>query len=331
MDQFLIDIAQHATWNRLLPFPNAFRISTNPDEPHTIEEFDKFINALSVNEPEALKYATTINLDIAQHNKNSIHPTITEFEFQYSYMDNYKKNLKYPNRWYLFHGSPLGNWHSILRSGIKNMSGTRFMSTGQAHGPGVYASQDLRVAASYGQSHNKIYVAVLELLVDPEPFKKTPVIYVIPDDKILFPRYLFVITKMPTFDGHDILAYYKKIREGLIKPNTKLKRLEMDCTKISAYIVDKINTTCLLLNIDSVLVRCYVINYPFKSPVLQLCNIISSSTHAKYFDEYGCYIYPYNEWTAQNTIIDVIDHLRKTACLNTLAQKKEEYGMLEEL
>ncbi|CAN0561575.1 unnamed protein product, partial [Ectocarpus sp. 12 AP-2014] len=33
---------------------------------------------------------------------------------------------------YAFHGSRPGNWHGILQEGLKNMSGSRWMSTGAA-------------------------------------------------------------------------------------------------------------------------------------------------------------------------------------------------------
>ena len=48
-----------------------------------------------------------------------------------------------------FHGSPIENFHSILHNGLKNMSGTRHMSTGAAFGDGIYLAQDLKVAHSF--------------------------------------------------------------------------------------------------------------------------------------------------------------------------------------
>ena len=324
MEELLVNLTKHAEWQRLLPFPNQYRITTQPDTPHTEEEYNAFMSALAAREPQAITYATTINLDIVKHNQSSINSRVTEFEFQYHYVDNYKKNLKYPNRWYLFHGSRVSNWHSILRSGIKNMSGTRFMSTGQALGPGVYASSDLRIASSYGMSNNnKTYVAVLELLVDPAQYMKSPTIYVIPDDTILFPRYLLVINGHPNFDGQDLLAFYKKLRDGLIKPNTKIKRLALDRTSISQYFIEELSNTCWLLYINDLLFRCYIVSYPFKAPVLQICN----KTDSPHFDEHGCYLsYPYSDWLLNNNIADVVEHLRNTVAFPRV--KKEEYEML---
>jgi hypothetical protein len=326
MENLLIDITSNAKWDRLLPFPDEYRITSQSNTPHTREEYEEYMSALRLNIPSAVAYATNINLDIVKHNQNSLHSTVTEFEFQYSYLDNYKKNIKYQNRWYLFHGSPLGNWHSILRSGIKNMSGTRFMTTGQAYGPGVYATNDIRIASGYGISTSgSYYVAVIELLVDPVQFLKTPGIYVIPDDTILFPRYLLVLTRSPNFGGQEILDFYKKLREGLIKPNTKLKRLASDRAPILHHFIEEVSPTCWLLYIKYTLFRCYLVSYPFKAPVLQLCNKLRNPN--QHFDESGCYIsYPYSEWSLNNNIKDLIEHVIQNT--NLADNGKEEYEEL---
>lgn len=326
MEEFLIDLALKATWDRLLPFPDNFRRTTRPNEPHTKEEYETFIQALKNENKEAMIYVTNVDRGIVQHNEKSIHPLVTEFEFQYDAIDNYRKNLKYSNRWYLFHGSPIGNWHSILRNGIKNMSGTRFMSSGQAHGSGVYASDNLQTAYSYG-GHGKTHcVAVIELLVDPASYKKTEGIYVIPDDKLLFPRYLFKMSGLPKSDGKEILAYYKKLREGLIKPKTKVNRLERDRQALDAYFIEKLTDYCWSLIIDDVLFRCYVFNYPFTVPVLQLVYKTDNSN----FDDLGCYKYPFLDWSPQNDILDIIKHAKAAVDFNNLDQKKEEYSKLED-
>lgn len=327
MDQFLIDLAEKATWERFLPFPDKFRTTTRPDTPHTKEEFDAFIVALKSENKEAIEYVTRVDRGIVQHNTKSIHPLVTEFEFQYDPIDNYKKNLKYPNRWYLFHGSPIGNWHSILRNGIKNMSGTRFMSTGQAHGAGVYASDNIGTAYSYS-GHGPVHcMAVIELLVDPTPYKKTEGIYVIPDDKLLFPRYLFQMKGLPKSDGKEILAYYKKLREGLIKSKTKVNRLENDRQMISNNFIEKLTEHSWSIIIDGVLCRCYVFNYPFTVPIIQLCY----KTENHNFDEYGCYKFPYLDWSPQNDILSVIQHAKKEVDFEHLVVSKEEYANLEAL
>ena len=37
-----------------------------------------------------------------------------------------------------FHGSSFHNWHSILRTNLRNVSGTQLMRAGQALGRGIY-------------------------------------------------------------------------------------------------------------------------------------------------------------------------------------------------
>ncbi|GMR59593.1 hypothetical protein PMAYCL1PPCAC_29788, partial [Pristionchus mayeri] len=50
---------------------------------------------------------------------------------------------------YLFHGSKMENWHSIIRSGLKNMSGTKYMLAGAAYGAGIYLSNLLSMSYNY--------------------------------------------------------------------------------------------------------------------------------------------------------------------------------------
>ena len=52
---------------------------------------------------------------------------------------------------FVFHGSPLLNWHSIMRIGLKNYSNTKFQSNGAAFGEGNYFSDDINL--SYGYAH----------------------------------------------------------------------------------------------------------------------------------------------------------------------------------
>jgi hypothetical protein len=59
---------------------------------------------------------------------------------------------KHGGSFFVWHGSGLGNWHNIVRFGLKNMSGTAFQSSGAAYGPGIYAAHDS--TTSYGYSGN---------------------------------------------------------------------------------------------------------------------------------------------------------------------------------
>ena len=49
----------------------------------------------------------------------------------------------------VFHGSPLYNFHSIIRRGLENKSGTKEQTSGAIFGKGIYFSDDLRVARMF--------------------------------------------------------------------------------------------------------------------------------------------------------------------------------------
>jgi len=52
---------------------------------------------------------------------------------------------------FCFHGSPLENWHSILRRGLENKSHTPEQRVGAAFGPGIYFSDDLKGARHFSK------------------------------------------------------------------------------------------------------------------------------------------------------------------------------------
>jgi len=83
---------------------------------------------------------------------------IAEFETPYQYLlisappdrENRFQELKSQyGSTFAFHGSPAENWHSILRNGLKNASNTRLMTTGAAHGPGIYLALDSQTSLGY--------------------------------------------------------------------------------------------------------------------------------------------------------------------------------------
>jgi len=67
---------------------------------------------------------------------------------------------------YAFHGSSIENWHSIVRHGLKNASGTKFQVNGAAYGSGIYMSPNLSTAGGYSRptGTSKVVVAVVEVI-----------------------------------------------------------------------------------------------------------------------------------------------------------------------
>ena len=50
---------------------------------------------------------------------------------------------------FAFHGSRIENWHSILRNGLVNASGTKLQVNGAAYGAGVYLSPMAQTSIGY--------------------------------------------------------------------------------------------------------------------------------------------------------------------------------------
>eukprot|EP01004_Peranema_trichophorum_P007696 NODE_646_length_2508_cov_21.667505_g553_i0.p1 GENE.NODE_646_length_2508_cov_21.667505_g553_i0~~NODE_646_length_2508_cov_21.667505_g553_i0.p1 ORF type:complete len:685 (-),score=90.11 NODE_646_length_2508_cov_21.667505_g553_i0:337-2391(-) len=52
---------------------------------------------------------------------------------------------------FAFHGSPIENWHCILREGLKNASGTSLQIHGTAHGSGIYLATNASTSFGYSR------------------------------------------------------------------------------------------------------------------------------------------------------------------------------------
>lgn len=276
MDQFLINLALCADPTRLTPFPDSYRITSKPGKNHTMDEYNCLINDIKAKVPKAISLITNIDLGIAKHDNSSALMKMDEYEFKYPYSEEYLKNMRYPKRWYLFHGSPISNWHSILRTGIKNMSGTRFMTSGQAYGSGVYLSDNLMLSLLYGSSRNntsaqsvKYCISVIELLVDPVIYNKGNNVYVVPDESVLFPRYLYYISQNIKTNGVDLLKYYTKLRNNLLVDNRKDKRIEFEITELltNGFLLSS-RKDYLILKINKKMYKCYLYKFPICPPVI---------------------------------------------------------------
>ncbi|KAH1320809.1 hypothetical protein KXX47_001612 [Aspergillus fumigatus] len=100
---------------------------------------------------------------------------------------------------FAWHGSPVWNWHSILREGLH----FKEVTNGRAYGDGVYLSNDFHTSVGYTregldyswpQSNLKIrmLVSLNELVNAPAQFKHTNPHYVVTQLDWIQPRYLFV-------------------------------------------------------------------------------------------------------------------------------------------
>lgn len=349
LEKFLLYLAQNAHPKRFLPFPDEYRkappvyqtdeksnAKTPPPNgkilssstlgasfaPYTEEEYAAvkrdldYLESNPGNYPRLRKYLNTLELGMVQHMTSSLHPTIKEFEFKYSDREEFIRNIHYPKRWYLFHGSPLENWHSILRNGLRNMSNTTYMTDGATEGVGVYLADDIRTSYRYG-SQGGYYgnqrglhcISVVEVLEDPAPYKVPVGWYVIPNDKILVVRYLLQISVSPAFDGKEILSYYSRMREGLVKNKALPSRLNSEEKSLATHgvtIVERISPYIWIVLFDNVLVKMYLQSFPFSPPILQLVYKVEGSDENPKYDD----LYIPNDWSPAVLLISVLMSFR---------------------
>lgn len=104
---------------------------------------------------------------------------------------------------YAFHGSDFGNWHSILRVGLKNFSNTSRMTTGAAYGPGIYLAGNSSISAGYMRqgsgwskslfgSRHMSCIALAEVIKIQSYDKGSRQIFVCPEEDHVVTRYLFI-------------------------------------------------------------------------------------------------------------------------------------------
>lgn len=334
MDEFLIYLAQNANMSRFGTLPPGYSDSKEDLErlSHHLHNIDQF--------PELKTFITSANINMSYHGKNSINLHITEYEFKYSYIEEATRDLKYPKRWFMYHGSPLGNWHNILRTGIKNLSGTNWMTTGQVLGPGVYMANDIKTAYTYGKSNKDACIAVLEILTDPTPYSKNNGIYVIPDDSLIVARYLFKIDKYPVYDGKDILEFYKRLSDNRLKQNNIPIKREIK-EKALLTIIHEIPNYLWVVIYEGIQYRIYLRNFPFKAPLIQLAYklvdgiqsnhlfIDSNDLFNNLFDKNGFYKL-LTDWSPANNIALILDEINKkiTSITPLISTTMTEYEQL---
>ena len=122
-------------------------------------------------------------------------------------------------RCYLFHGSRMENWYSIIKNGIKNCSNSKLMTCGAAYGAGVYLSDNISVSVGYSDG----IIGVFELAGDKGEYRKAQGIYVVPDEKKLLLRYFVVYNNQNRYSlSTEINKYFGSI---IHKEKTGLKTM----------------------------------------------------------------------------------------------------------
>lgn len=105
-----------------------------------------------------------------------------------------------------WHGSPFGNWNSIVRAGLKNMSSTKYQMHGAAHGAGIYFGKQASTSLGYCRNSKQttwpasalgsnVYVLALCEVINNSKLKDVGWCLVCPEDTMVASRYLFVYCK----------------------------------------------------------------------------------------------------------------------------------------
>lgn len=331
LNSFLIELAQNANPKRFFPFPSCFRVEhklldsdpkleVDPFAPYSVNEFYNVEEALpnlhklsfsemTPNQHALYHYITDVKLNIAFHGK-SIHNQIDEFEFRYSPEQERIRKALFPQVWYLYHGSPAGNWHSIVRNGIKSMSNTDLQTNGAVYGAGVYASTDIRIGISYGTSHKSAYVAVIEVYEDPEQYraKNCNQYIVLPPTTHITPRYLLRINGYMNTDGRELLTFYEKQRAPRDTSHYD-RRLIIEKKELSPYIstTQHTNDKTWSLSINNIPVNINIAGFPFDAPLVYLPYKLT--TPLAQFNKHGVYLPSFNHWNPIKPLIDIVNDL----------------------
>lgn len=125
---------------------------------------------------------------------------------------------------YLFHGSGIANWYSIMRNGLKNYSGTNLMAHGAAFGNGIYFSDNVKLSygystmGSYGDDNIKV-IGIAQIL-NKEKYKKGANIFVVPNEDQVLLKYL-IVNSPKSININDLCNFITN-REKEIKSSNKM-------------------------------------------------------------------------------------------------------------
>lgn len=125
----------------------------------------------------------------------------------------FDERVKVEGHSFLYHGSGLQNWYSIMMNGLKVFSGTKMMANGAAYGKGIYLSDMCHFSSGYSAGAG--IVGVFEVIGNKGNYKKTNAIYVVPDEQLCRLKYI-----LSGNIGYDVMRvvddkFNRKIHEEL--------------------------------------------------------------------------------------------------------------------
>jgi hypothetical protein len=138
----------------------------------------------------------------------------------------------------VYHGSGHHNYHSILRNGLKNMSGTKYMSHGAAMGSGIYLAKTVDLPAQYADGKKIIAVCFLK---NSSKYEKGNNVCVCNNDDDLILKYLLCLYDKKNIGNiSGIIDNIKK--NGIFGKGINMiisKRLDKDQEKLLKFLGDR--------------------------------------------------------------------------------------------
>lgn len=200
-------------------------------------------------------------------------PFIDEEAFKNKIKENNNKKC------YLFHGSSDDCWYSILRNGLKVLSGSKLQLNGAAYGKGIYMSNLYSMSRAYCKTTNPI-VAVYEVCGDSDLYKKQTSIYVIPSNDNCILRYLIVgnitdqtILKHISTMFETTIVEEKQNNEKMLEKGKKKLMKELEVVKKTNFNINLVNNQINKWQISNSKATIEIIFpelYPFEPPFVYI-------------------------------------------------------------
>ena len=115
---------------------------------------------------------------------------------------------------FAWHGSQVARWHLMIRTGLRNLSGTKLQAFGVAYGEGIYFAKDLNTSMGYANNSCPIWknvefdgvslsgvnvrcASMCEIINRPEDFTSINPYYVVPNEDYVTTRFVFLFKNNP--------------------------------------------------------------------------------------------------------------------------------------
>lgn len=266
-----------------------------------------------------LKYIFKCEYDIAPITCGYAGGTIIRYDINYD--QSRERKFDGPGD-YVFHGSSIENWCSILRNGLIPTN-KDLKVNGSAYGDGIYTAKSLNTAIGYATKST--IVAICQTNVNIKEYEKGKgFCHVIPKSSMLCIRSLIEIKK-----DSQMSIHYDKLQILLVKAfQIKLENRNLQKSMLKARIGKRIDKELSRLNYkyicesncvhdltiishrcDSDGHRIHVIygTFPVKPPIIYVSGPVVDSPR---INKFGVYLYPeLNDWIASMHIADLVDNL----------------------